>query len=95
MRTDFDRASTPYVVLIHPGKGSAVLNRDYGLISERASDTLIAWARAHHTQRRLGWAGEPHQRPRWLLPGDEPAVELFWLFKDRTPLAEIRAIPAG
>ncbi len=94
---DHLKSIKPYLLVIHPETGyTAVFDRKYQLMFESASQRLVRHAEAHHTQATQGFdLTRPDQQPSWMTADKQGGGVLYHLYKDSSPIDEIRNIPEG
>lgn len=85
----------PYcLVMSETGEYQAVYNRKYELIAQSASAQLVAFALAHHTQRRQGFTFTGKgQQPYWMTESLAPECLVYHLYGDLTSITDRERIP--
>jgi len=90
-----DTNTTPYLVVIS-GEHSAIYNRKYELISENASQELIAFVLSNYTQRQDDFRlFHSHQQPTWMSDTTRQAAVSYFCYNDGVNARTIANIPAN
>ena len=87
----------PYLLVFHPeSRRSAVYNRKYEMMFERASTMLTNYAIENHTETYSGFdLSEPEQKPSWMMPEMRGQCIQYFLYNDASDITHLRKIPEG
>ncbi|MFC7408739.1 hypothetical protein [Hydrogenophaga atypica] len=98
--TSAEKFKLPYTLLLDPETGrAAAYSQNHRLLTETASDKLVAWARANHVKQAV-WdaamhdpSSQHHPLPSWATPAVLARCVLLWVREGGQPDDWLRQIP--